>query len=323
MNQNMQGYNSIPNNEMPMNNQNTQGYNSIPNNEMLMNNQNMQGYNSIPNNEMPMNNQNMQGYNSIPNNEMPMNNQNMQGNFNYQMQYQYNNGINNNSNAKNKKLKWWIPVLLFIVAVLSQIIKSVISMISGTSGATGGSQILQMLQSILSIIYLLSTFLIIPSIVYVIITYNKKTSEDKKEVNNMIASANSLDEKLLIAYIGENYNNINSNKFSIPAFFFNWIYMLYRKIYIPAIIGMIIVALLDFLPSTLYTLIIIAVIIILGSNFNKWYITYAKKQIEKISSENYNISQNELIDIVKEKGGTNIWLAILIYIGLSIIVQII
>ena len=124
---------------------------------------------------------------------------------------------------------------------------------------------------------------------------------------------NSLDDKLLMAFIGNNYEKIMQQKFSIPALFLSWIYTLYRRIYLPSIIGMVAIIILGFLPSIIYTILVLAFVIVLGINFNKWYVAYAKKQVEKIKMSNQNINENELINICKKKGGTNIWLAILIY----------
>jgi len=129
----------------------------------------------------------------------------------------------------------------------------------------------------------------------------------------------NFEEQLLKAFIGNNYEKIAQKKFSVPALLLSWIYTLYRKIYLPSIIGMIAIILLGFLPSMVYYIIVFAFVIILGINFNKWYIEYAKKQIRKIKLNNQNISENELISICKEKGGTNVGLAILIYAIFAIV----
>ena len=169
---------------------------------------------------------------------------------------------------------------------------------------------------ILRIIYFLSMLLIVPSVIVAIILSNKQNNiENNNLINNLILDNNvCLDEKLIIAYIGNNYNKIISKKFSFTAFFLSWMYTLYRKMYIPSIIGMIIIIISGFLPSTVYYGLIFVFAIVLGVNFNKWYIVYLKKQIEKIKINNQNVSENELINICRQKGGTNIWMSIIIYI---------
>jgi len=122
-----------------------------------------------------------------------------------------------------------------------------------------------------------------------------------------------------MAFIGNNYQRIMQQKFSLPALFLSWIYTLYRKVYIPSIIGMIAIIILVFLPSAIYSVIVLVFLVVLGINFNKFYISYAKKQINKIKMTNQNVNENELISICNKKGGTNVWLAILIYAIFAII----
>ena len=164
-------------------------------------------------------------------------------------------------------------------------------------------------------------------LIIVIIKYNAKTPEEKNqeniEINNMINNATSLDEKLQIAYIGYNYQKIMSQNLSIPALFLSWLYTLYRKVYIPSIIGMAIVSLLSFIPYRLYYVIILIFVIVLGMNFNKWYIAYVKNQIQKIKINNPNADESNLINICRNQGGTNVGIAIAIYIGFAIIQAII
>ena len=97
--------------------------------------------------------------------------------------------------------------------------------------------------------------------------------------------------------------------------------MLYRKMYIPAIIGMAGITILNLIPiiSFLYTFIVFGIMIILGIYFNKWYIDYARKNVEKIIRENQNTDQTYLISLCQNKGGTNIGYAILIYLGFVMI----
>lgn len=69
----------------------------------------------------------------------------------------------------------------------------------------------------------------------------------------------------------------------------------------------------------IYTLLVLVFAAVLGINFNKWYIIYAKRHIEKIKTNNPNTNENELVNICRQKGGTNIWLAIVIYVVFCII----
>ena len=231
---------------------------------------------------------------------------------NYQQQMYQNI---NNQQIKKKKFKWWIPVLLFVAGLLLNMGRFVFTLLTDSQNGL----ISQMIFMIATICWLM----VIPSLIVAIIIYNKKTPEENInngfQVNNMINNASSIEEKMLIAFIGYNYAKIKEKKFSIQALFLSWIYTLYRKVYIPSIIGMVVIAILGFLPSAIYTILAFTFAIILGINFNRWYILFAQKQVQKIKVANPNISENELINICKKKGGTNIWLAIVIYLIFAII----
>lgn len=285
------------------------------NQEQNNDNLNSQGSNIIPNNQS-LNTTQIMDYNSQTGQTIYANQNQPQVNTNmYQQQY-----VNQNNNStKKKKIKWWIPILFFVggfLMFLGNFIATII--VTSQQDLVLESDLLKnpiiMLFRWLTII---CWIMVIPSLIIVIINYNKKTPEEKIQndfqINNMINNATSLHEKLLIAYIGNNYDQIIQKKFSIPALFLSWIYTLYRKIYIPSIIGMVATIFLGFLPNPIYSIMIFAFVIVLGINFNKWYIAYAKKQVNKIISNNQNVSETVLINICKEKGGTNIWAAIAIY----------
>ncbi len=229
------------------------------------------------------------------------------------------------SPQKKEKLKWWIPLLFFLGGILMVVCSLVTEIICRSQeDFILDYQLIDKYPIIITFRRLAAVcwFLVIPSLIYIIVKYNKKSTEEKNQENNQIYSlinnATTLDEKLLIAYIGNNYQKIILQKFSIPALL-SWLYTLYRKVYIPSIIGMIIILILKFLPNNIYTIIAFVFIIILCINFNKWYIAYVKNKIQKIKTNNPNANESELINICIKKGGTNIWIAILIYFAFIII----
>ena len=121
---------------------------------------------------------------------------------------------------------------------------------------------------------------------------NQNSMQMDNNSQQYVNNTNSLDEKLLMAFIGNNYDKIIQQNFSVPALFLSWIYTLYRKVYIPSIIGMVAIIILGFLPSTIYTMVILIFVIVLGINFNRWYVAYAKKQVEKIKISNQTVNEN-------------------------------
>ena len=225
---------------------------------------------------------------------------------------------------EKKKLKWWIPLILFILSIVFQTVSMVITIVlSADERGISPNEGIVFLKKLLSTLSILSNLLIIPSIILVIIMYNITTPEEKKEninnINNKINSTASLDEKLLNIYIGNNYEKIIKEKFSIPALFLQYFYVFYRKVYIPGIIYTILITIT---PSSLvYIWIIVG--IFLGVFFNKLYISYAKNRINKIKEENKNLSENELLNLCKQKGGTSILSAILIPLAIAYVIRII
>lgn len=225
---------------------------------------------------------------------------------------------------EKKKLKWWIPLILFLLSIVFQTVSMVITIVlSADERGISPNEGIVFLKKLLSTLSILSNLLIIPSIILVIIMYNITTPEEKKEninnINNKINSTASLDEKLLNIYIGNNYEKIIKEKFSIPALFLQYFYVFYRKVYIPGIIYTILITIT---PSSLvYIWIIVG--IFLGVFFNKLYISYAKNRINKIKEENKNLSENELLNLCKQKGGTSILSAILIPLAIAYVIRII
>lgn len=129
--------------------------------------------------------------------------------------------------------------------------------------------------------------------------------------------------KLLINYIGKNYQKILKRKFSFAAFFFGGLYLIYRKIYL---LGM----LLYFLPLFLLNLFsdnnIISIIIvivdivisaIIGMQFNKKYSEKAYNDCMDISEKYDYVSDETIVKLCRQKGGTSIGLTIVIIIFIS------
>ena len=243
-----------------------------------------------------------------------------------EMNLNNNNQFNQDNNfEKKEKLKWWIPVVLFFCGLLMFIINIVVSIIVESQEDLVLESTLLKNPIIMSFRWLAFIFwlMVIPSLIIVIAKYKRKRPyeeiQNDYQIDNMINNAKSLDEKLLIAYIGNNYQQIMQQKFSFSALFLSWIYTLYRKVYIPSIIGMIAFVILGFLPNLIFSIIALIFVIVLGINFNKWYIAYAKKQISKIKTNNPVANENELVNICKNKGGTNIWMAIVILVVFVIV----
>ena len=170
--------------------------------------------------------------------------------------------------------------------------------------------------------------------------YNIKTPNEKNQdnvyINNMINNASSLDEKLLIAYIGNNQDKILNGKFNFAAMFLSYFYAAYRKYYpftivlylISTIISIISVAFGSYydnpaIGDTFMYITYIPVAIFTGFKFNKMYVNYAKKNINKIRNENPNITDEELCDLCRNHGKPSVAISILSFIVFVIAVSVI
>lgn len=147
------------------------------------------------------------------------------------------------------------------------------------------------------------------------------TNFDFLEDNNL-KEETSREEIFLQAYIGEDYNLIKNGIFNIFAALLNWMYLLYRKMYILGILGLVttgffIIKLKKYLP-----IYIIIVAIVIGLIFNKIYIVLAKRKIKKLEEKYEGSDDTTLEEIMEEKGGVNFVPAIIIYFIFIIVIVI-
>ena len=160
---------------------------------------------------------------------------------------------------------------------------------------------------------------------------------DQKEVDRKLQNQKEFDELVQI-YIGDKYYNFRKGKFSLWAFLFGPLYFLYRKLYAVAIIIYIIIFTISgFFTfttqgrlyelqnirniSTLkslstYIIIYYSLILIfrlfLGIIFKKFYFNEVVERIGKIKQNNPDLGFNQLTQLVKQKGGTNILAPIIV-----------
>ena len=144
---------------------------------------------------------------------------------------------------------------------------------------------------------------------------------DTLEKDNYYKSTSIDTDNLLNIFIGPNANKIKEEKFSLPVFFLGPLYLFYRKTPLAAFLWIIadIVSLI-FIPQYLLILLIISNIIF-AIKYNEFYIETAKSKIEKIKEKNSNKSSDEIINIVKRKGGVSI-VSIILIIIISIVFSI-
>lgn len=124
-----------------------------------------------------------------------------------------------------------------------------------------------------------------------------------------------LDEELLKAFIGNNYEKLTTRQFNISAFFFTGAYMFYRKLTGYAILYFLLVLIIQ----GIFKMIPISIVfnILVGLFFNKFYINYAKKRVNKIKNANVHRQPKDIKLICMKSGGVsvgNIFLGLLLEI---------
>lgn len=230
-----------------------------------------------------------------------------------------NTSINNseqlNSNAKKKKFKWWIALIIFLASFVIFFIRMMLIMFLKKQNVD--ESIIGIFDKIFSLIMYLCWLSVLPVFIITLVMYLKRSDKEVTSINNEIINTDmTIDDKLIRAYVGKNYDKINAKKFSFPSLFFNYIYALYRKYFIIFIIILLISSVFANISETIYYLIYFVSSIVLGINFNKWYIKYATNQVNKIKNDNPNMSEDQLINLCSKKGGTSVGM---IFIGIIII----
>lgn len=227
--------------------------------------------------------------------------------------FNQNNTQQEYSKTKTKKKPYFlIPLIQLFIAIALIILRTVFRII-----------LMEDKLKFLGIISIILLLLMPVSIIVVVILYAKPNSDEinnqNLEYNNFLNGSNSLDDKLMVAYIGNNYQKIMKGDFSWPALILNLYYLLYRKFYIIGIACIVLFNIMNYVLQLfnltfLGNIILLILYIVLGINFNKYYLTYVKKKVNEIKSNNIDASEVELINICKNKGGTNLLLPIIIAI---------
>ena len=156
---------------------------------------------------------------------------------------------------------------------------------------------------------------------------NDLLTEDNKDINDIeIQSFNTEEEdtkkksffdfqydRFLEAYIGEDYKEVARRKINIYAFFLNWMYFLYRKLYIIGTIGLIITGIVLRLFTKYFLYYLIIVMVLSGLLFNPIYIFVAKKRVLYLKKKSQYNDDFSIEQLCAEKGGVNFVIALIIY----------
>mgnify|MGYP003291176986 CR=1 FL=1 len=129
-------------------------------------------------------------------------------------------------------------------------------------------------------------------------------TKSNNEVDKHYESTSISNDNLIKTYVRENVDKIKAGKFSFPTLFLGPIYFIYRKMTLAAILWIILNVVAIFIPYG--TLLMLLANIILAIKFNEFYLETVGNRVEKIKEQNQDKSSDEILNIVKKKGGVSI-----------------
>lgn len=218
----------------------------------------------------------------------------------------------NSEKPKTKSKFYWKPPVLCLILGLIFIATSIIIKTLENNQA--------LLIKAFELAGIISGVLAILSLIVVIVLYaTKKEFHYIMTPREIIDSNASPLEQRRMAYVGRNYVKISKKNFSFSAFLLNWYYLLYRKKYLIAGLGMLVTVVLTMISNTLpimkYIIIVITVIVsaVLGVFFNSRYIKFINKKTKLLKEKNSNLDVETFLKLCQRKGGTSLFSSTIIY----------
>ena len=145
----------------------------------------------------------------------------------------------------------------------------------------------------------------------------KEVKEIKIKEDNEVYDQN---ERYIEAYIGEDYKLIKKSVFNIWAFLLNWMYLLYRKLYITGAVGLMITTLVAFFLTKYFLIYLLIVVIILGFGFNPYYVFIVKRKVNKMLVDYEGTDSFSLEKMCQTFGGVNVPIALIIYLTFLVVI---
>lgn len=128
-------------------------------------------------------------------------------------------------------------------------------------------------------------------------TFQKKVTSEEDYIKN---------------YIGSNYETIKKEKFSLTGFIFGPLYLLYKKVYSPAILILLITVLIYSVNDYAATIFYIIISFYIGYKGNSIYLQHATRKVEELKISNPDKSSTEILDICIKEGKPNTYLLIIL-----------
>ena len=137
--------------------------------------------------------------------------------------------------------------------------------------------------------------------------------------NNNQATQRDFNEEFIKAYIGvkadKMYESIKKGGINLWSMIFGLGYFFYRKMYLVSVLIIVIETIIGFIIPSIVRYVGLAIGLLFCPLY-KWDIT---RKLRKIKNENPTATENQLLEIAKNKGGTSIVGAILFFVIIFIL----
>lgn len=147
---------------------------------------------------------------------------------------------------------------------------------------------------------------------------SKVQTEEGYDVEKLVyENTEKLKPRCLRVYLTTDYKTVTTGGFNLYAMLFSWIYFIYKKMYIIGIVGLSIAGILVLLQPVVSIIYVVLSMVLSGVFFNKIYLWYVNKVVDKIISTN---NPDEAIKKCKKSGKDNVLLTLGIYFIFLIII---
>lgn len=143
------------------------------------------------------------------------------------------------------------------------------------------------------------------------VTKTHSYSKDNIEIEDVVyEETDQLKAKCLRVYLTSDFKTVSEGVFNLYAMLFSWIYFIYKKMYIIGIPGLLVAGILVLLQPVVLIIFAFLSMVLSGVFFNKLYLWYANKKIDKIIDKN---NPNDAIRVSKKAGKDNVLVTLGIY----------
>lgn len=139
--------------------------------------------------------------------------------------------------------------------------------------------------------------------------------------SNIFKPTVTSDEDYIKAYIGQSYENVKQEKFSLAAFIMGPFYLLINKIYTPATLFLLLTIGIYSYDQDLSYMFYIIISAYIGLKGTSMYLQHATRKVEEIKIGNPDKSSTELLELCKKNGKNTHIIAIIIVTAIILMIN--